>query len=107
MLIKRIIGQAVKSFAVDKRLPSFNHYSLLPELKEFLQKKQIKAPSPIQQQTFQVFFNEKAKLKRKEAFFIGGPTGCGKTLSYLIPISQKLKEQERKEEMNFAIASSP
>lgn len=74
-------------------LPSFQAFRFLPEVKGFLEAKNIQTPSPIQQLSFSYFLG--SQHRDKPPVFIGGPTGSGKTLAYLLPAIDALKRIEK------------
>ncbi|CAG9313022.1 unnamed protein product [Blepharisma stoltei] len=69
-------------------VPAFAKFGLLPELCECLELHGIKLPTPIQSQVIP------SMLKFTDHHLIAAQTGTGKTLAYLLPIFNLLKEQE-------------
>lgn len=77
-----------KGEKLEDRNLSFNHLNLVSSLYSFLDEAKIYAPTPIQNLALEKI------LQTNYNFFIGSQTGSGKTLTYLLPIFQKIKEQE-------------
>ena len=106
--MKKLLKQTKNLFSTKKSnigIPSFNNYNLLPSLSKYLEEKKIKTPSPIQQLSFsKLLLNDP---KNHSSYFLGSPTGSGKTLSYLLPIIQKLKKQEILEKTTYSIQNRP
>ena len=68
---------------------SFKHLNLDPEIEAYLEANKINTPTPIQNLAITKI------LTTKNNFFIGAQTGAGKTLCYLLPIFQLLKDEEK------------
>eukprot|EP00762_Andalucia_godoyi_P004652 ANDGO_03637.mRNA.1 DEAD-box ATP-dependent RNA helicase 39 len=68
----------------------FSELSLVPTLHSALRELNISTLSPIQR----IALPELLKPVAKRASLIAAPTGTGKTLSYLLPVFQSLKQQE-------------
>ena len=109
--MKKLLGKSIKKlFSKDIKsqkigIPSFNNYKLLPSLINYLEEKKIKTPSPIQQLSFSKLIQNDPK--NHSSYFLGSPTGSGKTLSYILPIIQKLKKQEILEQTKYSIQNRP
>ena len=96
MLTNRLLAQSLllrnKYFStVDSslRLPSFHHFPLHPTIYNYLEAKDIHTP------TFcQYSFFSSLQRSTENVFHLTAPTGSGKTLSYLLPISSELKHEE-------------
>lgn len=67
--------------------PTFKDFSLLPTLKQTLKEIKISKPTEIQQKALPILLGGQSVVGVAE-------TGSGKTLSYSLPILQKLKTQE-------------
>lgn len=72
----------------EEKYLSFNHLNLLTSIHEYLDSEKIYTPTNIQNESL------KKILESKHNYFIGSSTGSGKTLCYLLPIFQILKEEE-------------
>lgn len=71
-------------------IKSFAPYEFYPPVTEYLNSMEIYSPTPIQDLAF------KNILKSETNLFLGAQTGTGKTLAYLLPIMQLLKQSEKK-----------
>ena len=69
------------------KMPSFESMGLLNEITRVLQTQEITTPTPIQQ------LSMPAQLKHHNVLFTS-QNGTGKTLSYLLPLLNKLKSEE-------------
>lgn len=77
-----------KQINKDEQYLSFKHLNLLTSLHEYLESEEIYTPTSIQNNSIH------SLLTKNHNFFIGSATGSGKTLCYLLPIFQLLKEEE-------------
>ena len=106
-LFNPILNMPLRAFAASKRtigIPSFQNYKFIDSITQFLNKKLVTTPSPIQQLAFEHFIVNK---NNSEACFLSGPTGSGKTLAYLLPVIQQLKEEENKLNTIFCLPHRP
>lgn len=83
-LLKKIVQFASKESPL--RLPSFDHFPFHPTITQFLQAKDIHTPTYSQYALFSSLSKDTNKIHHLTA-----PTGSGKTLSYLLPITSALK----------------
>ena len=72
-------------------LPSFNNYNLIPSLKDYLIKHELTTPTPIQDLSIPEILKDE-----HQAYYIAAQSGTGKSLSYLLPVIQKLKLEEER-----------
>lgn len=77
---------------IPKRVESFRdlyeRYDIPQHLKDVIQKSGFKAPTAVQSQVIPLMFD-------KRELICSAPTGSGKTLSFVLPIIQQLKEPKR------------
>ena len=95
------------SFVSPKKsigIPSFQNYSFIESIQKYLNDKNVTTPSPIQQLVYEHYLNRK---NSSEACFVGGPTGSGKTLAYILPMIQRIKEDEVKYDTMFNLPQRP
>lgn len=86
---QRKVRQAVESEKAAAHL-SFVHLNLDDSFREYLTKSEIYTPTPIQNMVMPEILHTTNNL------FVGAQTGSGKTISYLIPIMQLLKTEEKR-----------
>lgn len=98
---KNFFANSAKTVAI----PSFESYKFLPGIIQYVDNLKIMTPSPIQQLCFTHFSAKLAENKRP--LFLGGPTGSGKTLAFLLPILNKIKEEEIKFDEHGALPHRP
>lgn len=75
-----------KEDKLEERALSFNNLDFVSSIYSYLEENKIYAPTPIQNIAIEQI------LKTNYNYFIGSQTGTGKTLTYLLPIFQKIKE---------------
>jgi len=80
--------QRPKEKLVPSRIPSFKNYGLSEDILATLESEQISTPTPIQDMVITEF------MKSNKHIVFAAQTGTGKTLAYVIPLVQKLKQEE-------------
>ena len=88
-MLKVIRYTITKQSQSSLRLPSFEHFQLHPSLFKYLEANQIHTPTYIQYATLSAIHNNSHRF-----YHLTAPTGTGKTLAYLLPITSALKQQE-------------
>lgn len=85
LITRRIVYFASKEPKI--RLPSFEHFTFHSSVYKYLEAEDIHTPTYSQY----AFFTHLAK-NTHQFHHLTAPTGSGKTLSYLLPISSALKQ---------------
>ena len=85
LITRRIVYFASKE--PKTRLPSFEHFTFHSSVNKYLEAEDIHTPTYSQY----AFFTHLAK-NTHQFHHLTAPTGSGKTLSYLLPISSDLKQ---------------
>src|SRR5690606_34603765 len=77
-----------KKKIAPSQLPTFDNYGLSDDILNQLKDQEILTPTPIQTMVLSEF------MRSNKHLVFASQTGTGKTLAYVIPILQKLKEEE-------------